>query len=475
MVNYILYSVAGLAISFLLYRVILKTEKSFLFNRFYLLGTLVLCLVAPTLQLDWGTTFPQVKKIQFEQAFTAPDTQEAPEQIKVEVLAKRGYPLKQIGLYLYLSVTGLFLLRFTRNLYRIIKLIKNSSQKSFNNLKIIDLKEKGKPFSFFAYLFIHHEDLSNKIYAKSIITHEMAHSKGYHSADIIFLELLGCFYWFNPFIWLYKKEILENHEYLADAAVVHAGVDVATYSWQLIQSGDCTRQALISGFSFIKTKNRLNMLYTRKSSKVVSSLKTGIVLLLFAGVFTISSFSTVNNSAPFVVVVDAGHGGSDSGSFNEKEINLQVSRELQALSKDSEVKIILIRNKDQFLNLADRLNFIKAQKADLLLSLHCNSSNNQENRGIEAFYAPDGMFQEKSYDYSKILISQYLSGITDKGALKTANFKILKDSPQPGVLLELGYITNQSDAIRLRDPAQQKLIAANIYAGLQKIKAFAAR
>jgi len=475
MVDYILYSVAGLAISFLLYRVILKTEKSFSFNRFYLLGTLILCLVAPTLQLDWGTTFPPVKNIQIEQAFTAPETEEVPEKSRVEVLEKRGYPLKQIGFYLYFSITGLFLLRFTRNLYRIIKLIKDSSKKTFYNFKIIDLKEKGKPFSFFSYLFIHHEDLSNEIYAKSIITHEMAHSKEFHSADIIFLELLSCFYWFNFFVWLYKKEILENHEYLADAAVVQAGVNVAIYSGQLIQSGNYLQQAFISGFSFIKTKNRLNMLYTRKSSKVVSSLKAGIVLFIFAGVFIITSFSSANNSAPFVVIVDAGHGGRDSGFLNEKEINLQISRELQALSKDNEVKIILIRDKDQFVSLDDRLNFIKAQKTDLLLSLHCNSSNNKENRGIEVFYAPDGMFQEKSYDYSKILISQHLTGITNKGEIKTANFKILKDSPQPGVLLELGYITNESDAIRLRDAEQQKLIAANIYAGLQKIKASTAR
>lgn len=430
----------------------------------------MLCLIAPTLELNWSSQYIPAEKLQLENAFTILEPLEVPDEKSVMLVQKEKFPLKKTLLIFYLTGSALFLIRFSRNLLKIINLIKSKKPTVFKGFKIVETEEKGNPYSFFNYLFINQSDLNNKTFASSIINHELAHSKQLHSVDIIFLEFLSCFFWFNPFIWIYKRAILENHEYLADSAVIKAGIDIEIYSSQLIQCGDFLKKPFISGFSFTKTKNRLTMLHTEKSFNFLSGLKASIVLILFAGVFTISSFSPAKDSKPFVVVVDAGHGGRDSGSLNEKEINLNISRYLQDLSKADDIQIILIRENDDFVTLQDRINFVNTQKPDFLLSIHSNIFTDPEKRGFEAFYANNGLHKELSLLSSEILMKQHLEEITDKGEIKTANFKILSESTMPGVLIELGFLSNKSDATRLNDPDHQKLIASNIYASLQEIK-----
>lgn len=470
MENYIFYSIIGLGFSYLIFRFILKSEKNFHFIRFYLLGSLILCLLSPVLHIDYGLDFSPVKKIQIEKNFDFTEKTETLEKASVAVIEREGFSSRDVLTYIYLCVSMVLLIRFFKNVLKIYTLI-NKGRKDFSlDMKIIEKDEKGNPFSFFNYLFIHPEDLKTEKYFESVLSHELAHSKELHSVDVIFIELLSCFFWFNPFVWLYKQQIIENHEFLADSFVVKSGIDTESYSFQLIRSGDRITQPIISGFSFINTKNRLNMMYKTKSPKSLISLKVGLVLLLFSGVFAISSFAPAENSGPFVVVVDAGHGGKDSGSLNEKEVNLQVSKILHALSRKNEVEIVLIREDDRFLNLEDRVNFVKAQKPDLLLSLHSNTSTDASKKGIEAYYTPEGPFPERSLSYSKILVDKQVKSISDRGEIKTANFKILREVPVPAVLLELGFLSNKSEAAILRNPEMQKKIAEAIYDGLLEIK-----
>jgi N-acetylmuramoyl-L-alanine amidase len=174
---------------------------------------------------------------------------------------------------LYWTITGLLLFRFSKNLLSLlVQIIKERTGRIWD-LKIVPLSERGNPYSFFNYFFIHPKDLEEDRYLDLVLIHEKAHSRQYHSADILLTEVLSCFFWYNPFLWLYKKEILENHEYLADEAVVNAGGNREVYAEQLIKSGSKIVQPLLSGFSFIQTKNRLHMLHTKRSSSKPSCLK----------------------------------------------------------------------------------------------------------------------------------------------------------------------------------------------------------
>ncbi len=471
MVYYCFYSILALGISLLLYRVFLKGEKNFHFNRIYLLGTLFLCLIAPTLNFDYGTIYVPERSIETIPFIEFSQAEDLPKVQSVEQISQESFPLKDIPYFIYLTVVGFLLIRFLRNLLRMFRLIRNNKITSYGKLRIIAYGKKGNPFSFFRYIFINKDDFLNTSYTESVLIHEKAHSEQYHSADIILLELLSCFFWFNPFVWLHKKEVLENHEFQADLAVIRAGVDIKSYSGQLIKGNKFFIQPLMSGFSYLKTKNRLTMLHSNKSSMIVRSLKVVIALSIFAGVFVFSSFSPVKAPKPFVVMVDAGHGGLDTGPLNEKEINLQVALRLSELSKEEDIKIVLIRNTDISVDLTDRIRFVESQKPDLLLSLHSSVSPNPDLRGVRAFFAPDGAFPEESSAFSKILVSEQLGKITDKGEVNGASFLILRNSPVPAVLMELGYLSNSLDNRRLNDQQHQEYLATNIYAALQKIQA----
>lgn len=470
MKEYILIFIIALGISWILYRVLLKKEKILVFNRFYLLFTLVLCLIAPGLQLDPGNNMlgREFVNLESKENSAFPEVDD-PEKISVQILENRSYFPKDFFFYIYILITAVLLLRFIVNLYHILRKISAAGDYSFDQLRVVPVKETGNSYSFFNYVFTNAEDLKKGKVSETIIAHERVHSRQLHSADILLVEFLSCIFWINPFIWLYKKDIIENHEYLADAGVVETGIDPAIYAMELIQAGNKYPQALNSGFSFIQTKNRLNMLHMKKSSGFTTTIKIAVVLALFAAVFTISSFTGPASSTPFIVVVDAGHGGKDPGNKNEKEINLMVAKQLAALSSQ-ELKIILVRNSDEFLDFANRKKFIKAQNANLLLSLHCNASGESTKNGVEVFHLREGDFKQQSYEISKVLVEEQLQAITNKGEIKMANFKILQDLPHPAVLMEMGFLSNPKDAARLEDPAHQKFIAQNIYNALLKVK-----
>lgn len=468
---YVISSIVALASFYLGYLLFLRKEKIFRFNRFYLLCCLLLGLAAPALSIDYGMDLPEASSKPINIVNTTPEKVESIEKGNVAIYRAEALDLFQIVLWVYLIICGILLLRFGRNLSYILSRTKEWKGKTRGGLRILYNSEKGNPYSFFNYLFVHPEDLEEPDFLSSMIPHELTHSREFHTADVILAELICCCFWFNPFTWLFKAKIVENHEFLADSAVIKSGIDLETYSQQIIYKGDQLTLPIISGFSFMKTKNRINMLNTEKSSKYLKAVKLGMAFVLVAIVFTASSFSTANeNSIPFVVVVDAGHGGKDTGPLNEKDVNFQISQQLKALSAKRNIEIILIRKGDEFLNLKDRVEFASAQNADLFLSLHSNTSTDPSISGVEAYYAPENDFSAESLQFSKILISKQVEKVANRGEVKSANFLVLRDLPMPGVLLELGYLSNKAEAFRLRDPEHQKMIANAILEGLREIR-----
>ncbi len=471
MMLYVISSIIALGCVYLGYLVLLKKEKNFGFIRFYFLTGLILGLGAPALHIDWGIDLPETEKTEFISNANDISNNELVEKTSIAVYENDGIKISDILLFFYLFISGFLLFRFGRNIISIIKQVGAWDGRTFRSLKILENKEQGNPYSFFSYVFANLKDLDDPDFQKSVIPHEMAHYQELHTLDVIFAELICCIFWFNPFTWLLKSKIVENHEYLADAFVIDTGVDVDNYSSQLINYGGQWPVPIISGFSFIKTKNRINMLYTENTSIKLKSFRIGMALLLMVLVFTISSFSSPNlNETPLIVIVDAGHGGKDTGPLNEKDVNLQISQQLKILSSKGKVEIVLVREGDDFLSLKDRIAFVQGKEADILISIHSNSSTDPSKKGVEAYYSPESKFNRESLEFSKILIKNQVGEVIERGEVKSANFKILRDIPIPGVLLELGYLTNNEDAAKLRNPEYQKTIAKSIYKGLEEIQ-----
>ncbi|MEM5564486.1 N-acetylmuramoyl-L-alanine amidase [Psychroserpens sp. AS72] len=425
-------------------------------------------MLAPILEINTFEAVPSITDISLqvsEEQTISKEIITLGTQVQTET---SNFTFSSILWYLYLVISMGFLFRFFKNLIDIIKLTKQKHSQ-IGNLKLVETNDHKNASSFFNYLFVNSESLNDETYSKSVIQHELVHCNEWHTIDVIFVELLLCVFWFNPFIWLYKQAIIQNHEFIADSKTVNSGIDIEDYSQTIIKSGlKEYRVPLTSGFNFIQIKNRIIMLHQSKSSLLKRTLKISSVVLLFTCIFVLSCTYNDMNKDSLIVVIDAAHGGKDSGNSNEKEIVLELTNTLASLS-DEHVEIILTRSQDEFLTLKERVEFINTKKPDLFLSLHCNAANNKSVSGVEAYYNSINEHNKLSLNYAEILVEHQLDRFSNRG-VKTASLYILKNTTVPGIVLELGFLTNENDRAVLTDKEKQLEIAKSLYESLLEIR-----
>ncbi|QXP59591.1 M56/M15 family metallopeptidase [Olleya sp. HaHaR_3_96] len=474
MISYFIFTIISLGCSYAIYFLLLRKQKTFQFNRFFLLASLLLCLVAPFLEFKMFNAVPKIAELPIQKITESIAASEHLEEVSFGDTEMVNTSQRSPLFYIYSVITFFLVFRFLKNIYQIYNLTRQNYER-LGRLKLITHNDSEMISSFFNYLFINKKYTSKNEAYFNIIKHETAHSAELHTLDIILVELLICVFWFNPFIWLYKKSIIQNHEYIADDKTISSGIDIETYANTIINLGQKEyRVPLTSGFNFIQIKNRIIMLHQSKSSVLNRTLKITSVIFLFAGIFAFSSCKEdIEDSLiedTLTVVIDAGHGGKDSGSFNEKDIVLNISNQLSLLS-DDKIKFITIREDDNFLSLQERADFINAQNADIMLSLHCNNASNSNANGLEVYYTNETINEKASMAVGMAIYNQHLDNeLVEKAKMKTANFYLLKNIDCPGVIVELGFLSNEIDRTRLNDFLHQQDIVKALYDGLLEFK-----
>lgn len=173
------------------------------------------------------------------------------------------------------------------------------------------------------------------------------------------------------------------------------------------------------------------------------------------------------------VVIDAGHGGKDFGAkhddFLEKDIVASIAQKVKELNDDKEVVIHFTRNEDEFQQLTDRVETINNIKPDLVLSLHINMANKSDKSGMEFYIGQDVAQNQKSKEYAAKL-SNVMSDRFEVAPVKEARFYILKNTEAPGVLFEMGFLSNENDRQYLTSQNGQKEIASRIVNFLKEIE-----
>jgi len=119
-----------------------------------------------------------------------------------------------IFLCVYLLITSLFVFRLLKNCRQVLFSGRKNASIDYFGAKIALINEKTIPYSFGRYIFINREDYNNGQIANEIILHEWAHILQRHSWDIVFIELLIAFGWFNPVFFLYRSKIRQNPNFL---------------------------------------------------------------------------------------------------------------------------------------------------------------------------------------------------------------------------------------------------------------------
>jgi TonB family protein len=128
------------------------------------------------------------------------------------------------------------------------------------------------------YVFVSQSLLQSRGYEK-MIEHEVEHVKQGHSIDVIILELLTVFQWFNPFMWMLNRAIRETHEFLADQAVLSKGVSRGEYKLLLLNQFVGGQLVIANNFNYSLIKNRIKMMSKIKSSKLaITKIVFGVLV-----------------------------------------------------------------------------------------------------------------------------------------------------------------------------------------------------
>jgi len=294
LIIYLLKANVVISILFLFYVLVLKNEKSFWQNRFYLLSSLVLALFLPLLP---GVSFSNFGGIQRQITMANPlsslytsfggphriDTHVSTPVNTVHAAIKQGFtfpPLMQTLVGIYLLVSLVLLIRLAIKLLKLSILIKKTDKQLTGGIYYC-ASDGTAPFSFFNYLVIN-KQLFNERELRQIISHEKVHIQQWHSLDILFAELVHTILWVNPLMVYLKRSIKLNHEYIADSEVINGGVDKKDYQLSIVHSS-FKRQAnqLTNLYGSSKIKTRIKMMNLKKSPKA-NAYKYACVLLLVA-------------------------------------------------------------------------------------------------------------------------------------------------------------------------------------------------
>lgn len=198
-------------------------------------------------------------------------------------------------------------------------------------------------------------------------------------------------------------------------------------------------------------------------------------LLLLGTLFLVGCATTVKDTSRTfdTVVIDAGHGGHDSGAVSrngvlEKNAALDVARQVNDSLRQAGFKTVMTRKTDTFVELAKRAQISNRQRNAIFVSIHFNKSPRRGSRGVETYYKSAPSLQLAQRIQNRLL---ELPKMTNRG-VKKANFKVLRLARYPAVLVECGFLSNGTEAklIRAKEYRQrlsQKISSAIIAQRLQ--------
>jgi len=262
-----------IAIWWLIYHIFLRKETFYTFNRIYLMTGLAASFLIPLMTIHYP--------VEIFVSLTSNDA-----------LTKNIQPPERVDFYailfyLYVFFGAFFIIRQLFLLFKINILIKSSGYTIVNGCRVVDSPDTKIPFSFFKYIFCNFQQISEEE-KQLILVHEHSHIIQLHRIDLFIAESIRIFLWFNPFAWLYLQSIKENHEYLADKAVLNSGYSPVNYRAALInQSLTIPVFSLANSFTSYKFK-RIFMMKKESSNPLK---KLAVLLLVPAAGFFLWAFA----------------------------------------------------------------------------------------------------------------------------------------------------------------------------------------
>lgn len=249
------------------YRLFFYKDTFFKLRRAILLAFFGLALFYPLLNIqDWVRQQEPIADVIYMYSAMLPEaTAKADAAASVDWY---GWLLGSLG-FIYWGIVAFLCGRFLVQLSSILWLAHTSERVVIHETPVYALRKAAGPFSFFRMVFLHPESHSDKE-TDEILTHECTHVSQWHSIDVILSEMICMACWFNPFVWLLKREVRHNLEYLADNTVIQSGYDSKSYQYHLL--GLAHHQSvttLYNSFNVLHLKNRIMMMNKKRSPGIV--------------------------------------------------------------------------------------------------------------------------------------------------------------------------------------------------------------
>ena len=254
----------ALALFYMFYRLMLRKETFHRFNRIALVSTAVLAFLLPRCI---GTIHKPMELVQaVESAF-----KEAEEPVTLEL----GPAVEVSASWWPLALTALFwagaafvIIRVAVSILSICRIVKRGEVVSEEDgCRIIVTDRDIDPFSWMRYIVLSRQDWEGP--HESIVAHEKAHIAYGHSVELLVVDLLSAFQWFNPAIWMLRADLQELHEYEADDAVLRAGTNIKEYQYLLIRKAvSKSGYSVANSFNHSILKNRITMMSKSKSPQL---------------------------------------------------------------------------------------------------------------------------------------------------------------------------------------------------------------
>ena len=272
---YLLMTIVPLGIVYAGYVLVLRSETFYRFNRIYLLSGLLASLLLPVaawmrwlpdlttwipeLTFNWMPAQGQTTEPVYLGTINAPG-------FVLTLMPENGTTLWKVLLYGYLFVSLFMLVRFVVRLYGVLSLRFKAENQKYPGYSVCWVAGDLSPFSFFQTVFLP-KALWGDDCTTGILRHEEIHIREGHSFDILLLQWLRVFFWFNPFLYMIDKALREAHEFQADARVLKEGLGLESYQTLLLRHlGGAQALALSNNFNYSLIKRRLTM-FTRKSNR----------------------------------------------------------------------------------------------------------------------------------------------------------------------------------------------------------------
>ena len=190
-------------------------------------------------------------------------------------------PWRQIGIVIYLAGVAAVIFVTVRSIVGLHRLMRRGHcERLDDGTTLVRMDENVAPISWCRNIVISERDLREN--GAAILAHERAHVRLHHSLDLLLVDLAGAVQWFNPAMWLLRRDLRAIHEYEADAAVIASGVDARSYQLLLIRKAVGGRwYSIANSFNHSKLKNRITMMLREKSSRRTRA--RALLLLPLAG------------------------------------------------------------------------------------------------------------------------------------------------------------------------------------------------